>query len=174
MKPISKMMLAGLLFFAGMLPVYGQSSMSNASQNGPLMQAIEINEAEVMLGKLAAGKARDERVKSFAEMMVKDHTDALTKLHAIAGAPMDVKPSAKHQQLADRLGKLSGADFDRQYMLAMISGHEDALNFFEKQSGLAGGSASTSPLAKVSQDLIPAVRQHLQQAQQIQKNLKSK
>ena len=42
-------------------------------------QAMEINSAEIQLGRIAAAKAQNDRVKSFAEMMVKDHTDALEK-----------------------------------------------------------------------------------------------
>lgn len=192
------------------------------SASDPLMQAIEMNSAELALAKTAVTKARDSRVKSFAEMMTKDHTEALTKLRNVqslssnnvqsgssgntqsgassstqAGATRntqsgsstttqsgasrnvqttpttDVKLSAKHQATADRLSRLSGTEFDREYMDTMVADHREALEFFEresKSSTSASGSGNTS-LAKVSQELIPTVRKHLQEAQEIQKEL---
>jgi putative membrane protein len=45
--------------------------------------------------------------------------------------PSDV--DAKHRDLADKLSKLQGADFDREYMDAMVDGHEDVLDTLGKR-----------------------------------------
>ena len=156
------------------------------SGGAALRQAMEMNAAEVELGKTASSKAQNARVKSFAEMMVKDHTDALSKLRAIPGGPSaEIKPNAEHQKVADHLSKLSGAQFDRAYMNEMVSGHQMALQFFEQQAKSSSGTTSsttnanantrtsgnTKTLAQVSEELLPAVRMHLQEAQDIQKEL---
>ena len=151
-----------------------QSSAKSGSTSA-VDRAIEVNVVEVDLGKLASGKAANSRVKDFAEMMVKDHTGALTKLRALGAGSSDVKPNAKQQQTADMLSKLSGADFDREYMKRMVSDHQEALRIFEQQSGHeqpANATAGTS-LSSVAQELLPTVRQHLQLAQQIQEDLQS-
>src|SRR5262245_21904750 len=106
-----------LLIFMFGLVAYGQSTTKktakpNTGTDGSVTKAIQMNVAEVEAGKVAAMKAEDPRVKDFANMMVKDHTDAITKLRAVQGAPLDVTPSTKHQQTEERLSKLSGADFD--------------------------------------------------------------
>jgi putative membrane protein len=113
-------------------------------------------------------------------MMIKDHTDALMKLRSGPGhSSADVKPNAKHQATADRLAKLSGAEFDREYMNAMVMDHEEAVSFLEKQSGKETGSstspsaAGTQDLGKTAQELLPTVRHHLEMAQQIQEELQS-
>jgi predicted outer membrane protein len=54
---------------------------------------------------MASSEAMNPRVKEFADMMVKNHTAALRKLHTLQGgaANADVKPNAKHKQTAGEL-----------------------------------------------------------------------
>ena len=168
------------------------------------MQAVQINVAEIEAGKMAAKKAQSPRVKEFANMMVKDHTEALAKLRPLPGGESSgVKPDGKHQQAGERLAKLSGAEFDREYMDAMVNGHRDALMFFERHShgqpapndqpASKGGTATAGEPAvkqksdahapsgaeynpefsQVAVELVPTVRHHLQMAEQIQQELQS-
>jgi len=176
----------------------------------PLMQLMEMNVAEVEVGKVASTKAQNPHVKDFAAMMVKDHNEALTKIRPHQSGGSDVKPNTKHQQTADRLSKLSGAEFDREYMKAMVADHQEAMRFLEQHSGKAPDSAATSgsaagsssgssstsaskgaassaqrdtarassdssssDLGNLASELLPTVRQHLQMAQQIDKDLRN-
>jgi predicted outer membrane protein len=170
----------------------------------PVIQAVQINLAEIEAGKIAAKKAQNPRVKEFADMIVKDHTQALAKLRPLPGGELSgVKPDGKHQQAAERLGKLSGAEFDREYMDAMVHGHREALMFFERhshgqpaangqsdsKSGTAragepgvkqkpdahapSGAEYNPEFSKVAAKLVPTVRQHLQMAEQIYQELQS-
>src|SRR4029453_3801856 len=86
--------------------------------------------AEVQLGKMASEKGSNADVKSFGQMMVKDHTQANNDLKKVA-SQLNVQPPAqidqKHKDLSDKLSKLSGAEFDREYMNAMVMGHEEVL-----------------------------------------------
>jgi putative membrane protein len=88
------------------------------------------NLAEVQLGKMASEKASSSDVKAFGQMMVKDHTQANNELKQIA-SQLNVQPPAqldqKHKDLSDKLSKLSGAAFDREYINAMVMGHEEVL-----------------------------------------------
>ena len=67
----------------------------------------------------------------------------------------------------DRLSKLSGPEFDREYIDAMVTGHQDGANYLE---GLNGNDAAT----KLGKELLPVVRKHLEAAQQIQKELQKR
>jgi len=145
----------------------------------PLDQALDMNSAEVALAKIAVTKSQNANVKTFANMMVKDHTDALSKLHAIQGvSPVDVKPNDARQSTADRISKLSGIEFDREYMRTVIFGHQELLEFYERQSNITSRSvnvpAGKKTLAQVSLELIPMARGHLQEAQSIQRDLATK
>src|SRR5919112_4406807 len=77
------------------------------------------NMAEIELGRLAAEKGTNAQVKKFGQMMVDDHTKAGDKLMTIASQhsiPMATALDDKHNDLREKLSKLSGADFDREYI----------------------------------------------------------
>ena len=83
--------------------------------------------AEVELGKMAAERSTNAEVKKFGQMMVDDHTAAGDKLKAVASQhniPVPTALDETHRNLRDKLAKLQGADFDREYMDAMVNGHE--------------------------------------------------
>jgi predicted outer membrane protein len=161
------------------------------------------NMAEIQLGQLAETRAQSPEVKAFAQMMVTDHTKALDELKQAAGTA--TIPSAldkKHQKLHDKLSKLSGAEFDKKYMEAMVDGHKDVTKMLKKHSEAShetasaanpnGGTVGTSGTATsgttgtsgeaqagsadVNQwaaSTLPTVQSHLDRAQQIEDSLKS-
>ncbi len=85
---------------------------------------------EVQLGKMAIQKAADPDVKAFGQMMVEDHTKAGSELKKVAaelGVRQPTELDQKHKALAEKLSKLQGSAFDREYMAAMVQGHEEVL-----------------------------------------------
>jgi putative membrane protein len=160
-------------------PAIGSATTPTADASiDPVNQAIEMSNAEIALARIASERAQHPKVKSFAEMLVKDHTAVLTKLRAVPGVTtVDIKPSARHQANAERLSKISGSEFDREYMRAVVSNHQEALKFFEQQTKADDPAAPVpgkATLAKVSQETIPTVREHLQVAQSLLKDLEVK
>lgn len=103
------------------------------------------NLAEVQLGKLASERASSADVKSFGQMMVKDHSQANQDLAQVA-AQLKVKPTTdidqKHKDLAAKLSKLQGPEFDREYISAMVQGHQEVAGQLEARTG-ASASSST-------------------------------
>src|SRR5262245_15976469 len=103
------------------------------------------NLAEVQLGKLASERAINADVKSFGQMMVKDHSQANQDLAQVA-AQLKVKPTTeldqKHKDLAAKLSKLQGAEFDREYISAMVQGHQEVAGQLEARAGTSAASAT--------------------------------
>ena len=165
--------LSGLSFAQSNPPVGAGVRTANSSvQDADLMKAIEVNVAEVDMGKMAETRAQNAKVKAFAQKMVKDHNEALTKLKAIPGAPTtEVKPNAEHQKAAAMTAKMTGASFDKDYIDMMVTGHQDAVDFFEQQSLKDTNPSSTNTLASVSKEVLPTVREHLKEAQDLQKEV---
>jgi putative membrane protein len=96
---------------------------------------------EVELGKMAMENSANADVKKFAQMMVDDHTKAAEKLGAVASQhniPKPVLLDEKHTALRDKLAKLKGAEFDREYMDAMVAGHEGVLDKVESRVDKTG------------------------------------
>jgi putative membrane protein len=143
----------------------------------------QANLAEVKLGQLAAQQASNAQVKQFARRMVTDHEKANAELKQIASkmaVQMPANLDAKHQELSDRLSKLKGAEFDKEYMKAMVDGHQEVAQELERHaaSGARTGDKSVGTSGSADQahasvtgwasKTLPDVRKHLEEAQQIE------
>jgi putative membrane protein len=147
-----------------------------------LTQAIESNAAEVQLAQLAATKAQNQRVKDYANMLVKDHSAALEKLQKLqqggrASQADRVSLNAEHEKLKTRLSGISGAQFDREYIEAMVVAHRKSADLFQKQIGSgappADAKSTDSQVTSLAREILPTVKHHLEQAESIQKMLSS-
>jgi putative membrane protein len=109
-----------------------------------------INAAEVQLGQLGAERAQNAEVKQFAQMMIKEHTTAGNELkQAVSAHNITVASNLdeKHTELIERLRGLRGSEFDREYMEAMVDGHEEARDIIRDRAGdrrMTTGTTGTS------------------------------
>jgi len=155
----------------GMTKSGGTSSLSSSDRKF-IMKAAEGGMAEVELGQLASQRASDPQVKQFAERMVADHSKANDQLKQIASGknvtlPTDVPAAEKREH--DRLAKLSGAQFDREYMSHMTSDHKKDTSLFRSTAK----SAKDSDVKQFASTTLPTLEEHLQMAQSIAKSTKS-
>jgi len=155
----------------GMTKSGGTSSLSSSDRKF-IMKAAEGGMAEVELGQLATQRASDPQVKQFAQRMVTDHTKANDQLKQIAAGknvqlPTDMPSSAKRER--DRLSKLSGAQFDREYMSHMTSDHKKDTSLFRS----AAKSAKDADIKQFASSTLPTLEEHLQLAQSLNKSTKS-
>ncbi len=83
---------------------------------------------EVQAAQLATTNASSEKVKELAKMMSTDHAKANAELKAAAakkGITVPAKLGAANQKKFDKLTKLKGAEFDKEYAEMMVSAHKD-------------------------------------------------
>ena len=128
--------------------------------------------AEVEMGKLAQQKAANDQVKQFGAHMAQDHSKANEELKQIAqskGVAVPAAPDKSHQREMDKLGKLSGAEFDRQYMSQMVADHRKTVAEFKK----ASESARDDEIKAFAGKTLPKLQEHLAQAQSINDSVKS-
>ncbi len=95
--------------------------------------------------------------------MAADHGKAheeLAKLAQDKGATLPTDLDGKHKRLHDKLSKLSGADFDREYMKAMASDHDSDVKTFQRE---AKGAKDPDLRAWIGRTL-PTLEEHKQQA----------
>jgi putative membrane protein len=117
-----------------------QDSGPNSGDVGQVMQdkmflrhAAEGGIAEVKLGQLAANKASSDDVKAFGQKMVDDHTKINNDIDQIADSMGVMLPKAmdkEDQAEYDKLDKLSGNDFDIEYLTYMVKDHHKDLRAF--------------------------------------------
>jgi putative membrane protein len=120
----------------------------NASQ-AFLKKAIEGNYAEIEMGKLAQQNGKTDNVKQFGQMLSDDHTAANQKAIDAAksmGVTPPDGPNARQKADYDRLAKLTGERFDRDFARHMVTDHEKDLADYKKeakQADAAGDYAKT-------------------------------
>jgi putative membrane protein len=124
-----------------------------------MKEAAAAGTAEVEVGQLAVEKASRPEVKSYAQMLVDDHTRANEELKGLAAqknVTLPAEPKAEQKATRDRLSKLSGAAFDHAYVDAMVTDHQKAVALFRRES--KGGS---DPDAKAwAAKTLPTLEQH--------------
>jgi len=127
--------------------------------------------AEVALGKIAAAKSTDSKIKDFGNMMVMDHGKANAELMTIAKSKNIMLPAsldAEHQAKSDSLSKLSGKDFDAAYVNAMIEGHKKTLALMQSEAT----NGKDAELKAFATKTAPVVKTHLAKIQQIHDSMK--
>ncbi len=126
---------------------------------------------EIEAAKIALEKSRNDGVRRFAQHMIDEHTKMSTQLKSAAVNQRSAtgEPAAEidraHRAKLDDLRKESGANFDRKYMEMQVQGHQQAAKLFENYSK----NGDDAGLKKVAADALPHVKQHLQQAQTLQR-----
>ena len=130
--------------------------LQNAAENGMF---------EVQIAQLAATKATDPNVKSFASMLVDHHTKANNELVQLANAKKVELPAAPPRGLrrdVEKLGKKSGAEFDRDFVRNVgIKAHEKDIKLFEKAEKDLKGAELKAFAART----LPTLREHLAKAE---------
>jgi putative membrane protein len=141
----------------------GTATLSNADKKF-VEEAAAGGMAEVELGKLAEQRATNPQVKQFGSRMVQDHGKANDELKSLASSKGVQVPAAlpkSKQADVDKLGKMTGADFDKAYMKHMVDDHKHDVSMFEKQSK----SGQDSDLKAWAGKTLPTLREHQQLAQ---------
>jgi putative membrane protein len=86
------------------------------------------NMAAVELSRMALDRATNPDIKAFAQRMIDDHGAAGEKLKsAVSGHQIEwpAQLDEKYSETARDLTKKQGADFERDYVKAMVEGHQD-------------------------------------------------
>ncbi len=122
--------------------------------------------AEVEAGKLAQQKGVAADVKSFAQMMVSDHTAANQKLQSIA-QQKKLKVS-DHAQMMDKAKAMimelrNAKSFDQAYANNQVKAHEATIKLFEDEAS----NGTDADLKAFAMDTLPKLKAHLAEAQKL-------
>jgi predicted outer membrane protein len=102
-----------------------------------LLYAMDVDFTQIQLSHLAADKARDERVRQFAQRMLDYHGHSYDRLARIAeqdGIKRVQETGPIARTMADGLEQLSAPLFDWQYISAQVIYHYAAFYRYERES----------------------------------------
>ncbi len=171
-----------------------QSQAQNRSKaDAPFIEkALKSGRETVELAKLAAERSRNDQVKQFAEMVASDYVAVneqlvlLSQRDGAAPAPRDgtnrsdeeksasppaaTPGAAPTSPKAQELSKLTGMQFDQQFMAAMVDGQEKSAELYAEEAERGSDPAAQ----KLATEALPRIKSYLDQAKSIRVRLTDK
>lgn len=172
---------AALLALAAATPSFAQSVPEKTGVNQALgvasntqdfvTLAAQSDMLEIQSSKLALQKSDSAKTKTFAQKMIDDHTKTSTELKDLVSngkVKVDPPPASldkTHEAKLDKLTKLQGKDFTKQYDDMQVSAHKDAVSLFERY----GKDGDNPDLKAFAGKTLPHLQEHLKMAQDLEK-----
>jgi putative membrane protein len=131
-----------------------------------LNEALRSAQAEIELGKLAAERGHDARVRDLGARVEREHTAQLTELEGLLKGRHVVvseEPSADAQLQVAALKRLTGAEFDAAFLELMAEMHRKAL----EQYGAETHANPDEVLSDFASKHLPVLREHLRIAESL-------
>jgi putative membrane protein len=151
--------LAGTFLTAALLaPVAAQAD----SPREFLQQALRGNNSEIMLGNLAAERARNPEVREFGRTLVRDHEQARNQVLDVGrrfGIRPDREPKPETREMHRELMGMRGRDFDRAFISHMVEDHRNDVAEFRDEARERHGAVSDLAARQ-----LPTLREHLRTA----------
>ncbi len=151
----------------------GANNMSNtplsADDRSFVMKAAMGGMMEVQAANIVLKNSSNERIKNFASMMVRDHSNANNELKSLASAKGLMIPedslNMKNKAHVDAMEKMQGKALDNHYVGMMLNDHKKDVAEFEKESN----AANDADLKNWSGKMVPTLKMHLDSIQAISK-----
>jgi len=131
---------------------------------------VTANQIDIENGQIAAERSKTPQVDEFANLMVKDHTavnnnaEALVKKLNVtpktSSTAESLRKDANEEQA--KLKRLSGHDFDKEYLQNEVKYHKQVLSALDKS---LIPDAQNAELKKMLTDVRPAFQAHLDHAE---------
>jgi putative membrane protein len=162
-RTIASLTVAAVAFWAGSTRAADQPL-----DNDFVIKASSCEHACVEMAKLGEKHASSPSVKDFASRLTRDHQGCYDKLSeviknkkivVVAGFEKETKAEL------DRIGKLSGSDFDREFLKWVVAKHREAAGLFEAQAK----NGKDADISKFAKDTVPGIRAYLKEAEELSK-----
>ena len=136
-----------------------------------ITKAAQGSRTEIALGHEATTQAASADVKAFGQRMMADHgkaNDELRQLAAQKHVDLPAKLDDDHEKDVDKLGKMKGKDFDKEYADDMVDDHEKDVDEFKK----ASQSLKDPDLKAWANKTLPVLEHHLAMAKDLKAKVK--
>jgi putative membrane protein len=139
--------------------------------------AVVANQIDINAGELAKRKSTNKEVVNFANTMINDHKSVIAQASALVKklhvTPKDNAASKKLNADAKKtlasLKAKSGKAFEKAYIDNEVTYHQAVISTVES---VLVPQTQNPELKQLLQNVLPALRTHLEHAQMVQKNFK--
>jgi len=160
-------LLAAALALAGGTTAAAQNMGGDAAILGRMAAA---DQGEIMQAQVAVQGAQSEAVRSYAQMIVRDHTTHLQQVQATASAAGMAPDTTAARDLAQHameatqmLRNASGTEVDRMFAANMVQDHQLVIG--EVQGAIP--RAQNAGVRTLLTSTLPVLRAHLRAAQRL-------
>lgn len=129
-----------------------------------LRDALQGDNSEMMLGKMAAEQGQSPRMKQYGQMLEDDHSmhrEKVVRIGSSMGLPDDREPMPEAAKERDKLARLHGRDFDREFAKYMVKDHHKDIKEYEKAARIRGD------VGRLARETLPTLRKHLSTAERL-------
>jgi putative membrane protein len=146
------------------------ASLASADADAPqtfISKAIQGDNSELELGRLAASKAEAQDVRDYGNMLVTDHEKAREQAVRVArglGVSTSLEPLPEAQAEYDKLQTLSGRAFDQEFLRYMADDHREDIRDFRAQA-----RAGHHEVSRMAKEQLPTLEKHLRTAEHLMK-----
>lgn len=188
MQPASRELAPGEAAAAARGPSSQSPEPASAEPMQPVMEPLDdakiaaitdaANSGEVEQARIALNKAKNARVRKFAQMMIQHHgqakKDDAKLVNKLKVTPVESNTSGQLREesttLVSTLQAADKSNFDSLYIKSQVEVHQRVLDLFDKQ--LIPNAKDAALLASL-QAFRPKIEAHLTEAREIQKVLDS-
>ncbi|MDN4547959.1 MULTISPECIES: DUF4142 domain-containing protein [unclassified Pseudomonas] len=128
--------------------------------------------AEIETSRLALEKSASADVKTFANMMITDHSKANDELAAIAKKNDIEVPDTTTlvKQAKEKILDMRDESFDEAYANNQVKAHEDTIELFKKEANTVTDDKTkgATELKGFAQKMLPSLEKHLGMAKKLQ------
>jgi predicted outer membrane protein len=132
-----------------------------------LERAVNLSEAEVEAGKLAAEKSANPALKEFGQLMAAEHGKLRQSVEGMARQNgIAVQPHASRGWWTEelrRIGGLTGQEFDREYLRWQLQAHLAMADLYQTQAS----HSTQTELSKLAITTLNQVQRHFDQAKRL-------
>ncbi len=131
-----------------------------------VVKAMECAHSEVERADLAKKRSDNAEVRKLAETLSREHDQCRKDLLKSAS---DLKTavvsglSKEHKECMEKLGKLEGKEFDREYLKTVIDSHQKTIRLFEGEAR----DGMNESLRAHAKKIVPVLQDHRKQAQKL-------
>lgn len=141
-----------------------QRTSTNATQSGQTRQSSTQSGSQSGTGTQSGSQSTSETQMNRQDATQRSPDSGThTGQHSGQMAGQQSELQGKHRDAMNRLSKLSGAEFDREYMRHQVKDHDNAVALYERQ---ANGGSDTE-LKAFASGKLPTLREHQQMARSI-------
>lgn len=116
--------------------------------------------AEIQEVRLAQQKAGSPELQRTAAQLEREHkalNAELTRIGSTYGLVLPTEPGDDRKALYQRLQRLSGSEFDREFLKAGKAAHQQTIALFER----TGATSANDEFKKLAGNTLPTLQQHL-------------